>query len=160
MDATDEFFSWTSRRTVIGSCSRASSAPGLPRAQSDMADHLPQRGLDVRLVVSGRHCRLITFTQGGLDYVVVTVGSVRGRRDVPIRAVDEESLLVDASRSATSAEILIGIPIDPRTVNPVRCRERVLSSQLCQGGPIRQMLNVTGVHSVLVPVLAPANNAA
>ncbi|MFC0454068.1 hypothetical protein [Rhodococcus jostii] len=160
MDATDEFFSWTSRRTVIGAGHLASTASGLRRVHGDSAGDLPQRGLDVRLVVAGRHCRLITFTHGGDDYVVVVIGSVRGRRDVPIRAVDEESLLVDASRSATSAEILIGIPIDPRTASPERCRERMLASQLCHGGPIRQMLGVTGVHSVLVPVLAPANHAA
>jgi hypothetical protein len=160
MDATDEFFSWTSRRTVIGAGHLASTASERKRVHGDSADELPQRGLDVRLVVAGRHCRLITFTHGGDDYVVVVIGSVRGRRDVPIRAVDEESLLVDASRSETSAEILIGIPIDPRTASPERCRERMLASQLCQGGPIRQMLSVTGVHSVLVPVLAPANYAA
>lgn len=160
MNATDDFFSWTTRRAVIENGRQASATPDLPRTHSDTAGDLPQRDLNIGLVVSGRQCRLITATQGGVDYVVLTIGSVRGRRDVPIRMVDEESLLVDASRCAADAEILIGIPIDPRTANPEQCRQRMLSSQLCQGGPIRQMLSTTGVYSVLVPMTKPSNRAA
>ncbi|ROZ53031.1 hypothetical protein EEB12_29530 [Rhodococcus sp. WS1] len=111
-------------------------------------------------MIAGRHCRLITFTYDGDDFVVVIIGSVRGRHDVPVRAVDQESLLVDARRTSALAEILIGIPIDPTTVDPVRCRERMLASQLLRGGPIRQMVSVTEVYSVLVPVLAPVQRAA
>ncbi|WP_258537457.1 MULTISPECIES: hypothetical protein [unclassified Rhodococcus (in: high G+C Gram-positive bacteria)] len=160
MDATDDFFSWTSRRAVIGTAPRAATAPETVWAPDDVVDDSPKRGLDVRLVIAGRHCRLITFTYDGDDFVVVIIGSVRGRHDVPVRAVDQESLLVDARRTSALAEILIGIPIDPTTVDPVRCRERMLASQLLRGGPIRQMVSVTEVYSVLVPVLAPVQRAA
>ncbi|PBC36105.1 hypothetical protein CJ178_30765 [Rhodococcus sp. ACPA4] len=83
----------------------------------------------------------------------MAIGSVNGQHNVPVSVVDEESLLIEVSRRSTSSEILIAIPNALVGTNLEVHRERLLASQVCRGGPIRQMLIATGAHSVLVPMM-------
>ena len=62
---------------------------------------------------------------------------------MPVRAVDEEVLLTEGSHSLLLAEILITTPVGA-------AGGRVVDTQLCIGGPVRDMLTLSGVFSVIV----------
>lgn len=156
MNTLDEpFFSWTSRRVVVDG---AVCRPAQPGQSSDQGTI--EIVLDVAMTVGGHTARLLAFAESGDDYVALLVGAVAGGHDVPIRVVEEELLLITASRSTLPAEILVGIPALSAVVASANAPEKVLASQVCCGGPIRDMLDVAGVHSVIVELLAPAALAA
>gem|GEM_PF-4523554 len=62
---------------------------------------------------------------------------------MPVRAVDEEVLLTEGSHSLLLAEILITTPVGA-------AGGRVVDTQLCIGGPVRDMLMSCGVFSAIV----------
>lgn len=141
MDVMEEsFFGWNVRRVVLRAGRRS------PKDTVDVA--VPPPDLDMSLTIGSRRARLITFVDHGDDYVVLVVGDASGRHDVPVRAVDAETLLIRGSQSRQAVEILVVLPstlADDTTV-----AQRDLDGQLCAGGPIREMLAATGAMSVTV----------
>jgi hypothetical protein len=90
---------------------------------------------DTTLTVGARRARLITWVDGDGDYAALSVGDVSGAHDVPVRAVDEEVLLIEGSHSVLATETLITTPVGA-------AGRRVVDSQLCIGGPVRDMLTL------------------
>jgi hypothetical protein len=150
---SEPFFSWTSRRVVVACSLRSRSKMIDPRR--DCGDERTDVVLDVRIQLGVRGARLLGFCACETDYVALLVGDVVGARDVPIHVIDEEQLLIVGSRSTLPAEILVGIPADPCAVGASGRPGKILVRQVCMGGPIRDVLALSGVHSVIVDVLAP-----
>ncbi|MGW4331693.1 hypothetical protein ACWEK5_02570 [Rhodococcus koreensis] len=83
-----------------------------------------------------------------VDYLALIVGDVADGRDIAVRCVDEEALLIEGSRSEATPEILVGL----RTATGM-CQffgEKYIGSQLCLDGPVRSMIASVGVRSVVV----------
>ncbi|QDQ95228.1 hypothetical protein FND50_33715 [Rhodococcus sp. WB9] len=104
--------------------------------------------LDVSLTIGTRRARLIAWRDDDDDYVALAVGDVSGAQNVPVRAVEEELLLIEGSRSGLPAEILVAVP--HVTAGLAIGGRGVVDCQVRVGGPIRDMLTMTEVASVVV----------
>ncbi|MFD9665810.1 hypothetical protein ACFWAY_29995 [Rhodococcus sp. NPDC059968] len=136
------FFGWNSRRVVL---ERPCHATPEPQGAADAPDL--GIGLDVSLTIGARRARLITLVDHDADdYVALVIGDVPGGHDVPVRPVEEEMLLIEGSRSDLPAEILIAVPA--ATIGRAVSGRRTMDSQLCMGGPVRDIVLLTGAISV------------
>ncbi|WP_257015208.1 hypothetical protein [Rhodococcus sp. ACS1] len=88
------------------------------------------------------------------------LGETVGAHDVPVHIVDEEALIIEGSRSASAhtPQLLIGDPILGISGDPAS-RQGEVSRQICEGGPIRTLLALSGAQSVEVD-WSPASVAA
>ncbi|WP_128970200.1 hypothetical protein [Rhodococcus opacus] len=86
------------------------------------------------------------------------LGETVGAHDVSVHVVDEEALLIEGSRCAHTPQLLIGDSTLALTGNPAP-RLWEVSRQLCEGGPLRALLALSGARSVEVDWL-PASAAA
>jgi len=69
--------------------------------------HEKATALDRQLLVGNRSARLVTSADGMVTALIVGVSA--GAADVPVRLVDEETLLIRGAHSRCPAEILIGV---------------------------------------------------
>ncbi|GCE39596.1 hypothetical protein Rhow_003120 [Rhodococcus wratislaviensis] len=131
----EPFFSWTTRRIDLAGI-RDSEFAGLV--------------LDEPVPLGKNKARLIATRDddADVDYLALIVGDVADGRDIAVRGVDEEALLIEGSRSESTPEILVGM----RTAATMcdRFGERRIGSQLCLEGPVRSMIASVGVKSVVV----------
>lgn len=125
----EPFFSWTARRIDLAGI-----------RESEFVDLV----LDELVPLGASTARLIATRDEDtdVDYVALIVGEVTGEHDVAVRGVDEEAILIEGSRSASSPEILIGLRAAPAAGG--------CSSRICLDGPIRTMIASVGVRSVVV----------
>ena len=131
----EPFFSWTARRVELDELREVESVVLV---------------LDEVVPVGAGTARLIATRDEDtdIDYLALIVGDVAGGRDIAVRVVDEEALLIEGSRSESSPEILIGLRAAPSICG---CSDaRHVDSQLCLEGPIRTMIASIGVRSVVV----------
>lgn len=143
--AGEPFFSWTSRRVVLPRTltlinpSTDGCAPGRSRVS-----------IDVLLPLGAHQGRLLAYRAADCEteYVALMVGQIVGSEDIPVRVVDEESLLIEGSRSTLAAEILIGARAVGSGLGVRPLNQHDVDSQLCMGGPIRDMLGLSGAVSV------------
>ena len=131
----EPFFSWTARRVELD---------GLRESESAVLvlDELVPLGTGTARLVATRD------DDADVDYLALIVGDVAGGHDIVVRGVDEESLLIEGSRSESTPEILIGVRTTP-CICGCSC-ERHIDSQLCVDGPVRTMIAAVGVRSVVV----------
>ncbi|MDV6280280.1 hypothetical protein [Rhodococcus jostii] len=131
----EPFFSWTARRVELDELRESESAVLV---------------LDEVVPVGAGTARLIATRDEDtdIDYLALIVGDVADGHDIAVRGVDEEALLIEGSRTASSPEILIGL----RAAQSIcGCSDaRHVDSQLCLDGPIRTMIASIGVRSVVV----------
>ncbi|KAF0963775.1 hypothetical protein [Rhodococcus sp. T7] len=126
----EPFFSWTARRVEL----REAESTNLV--------------LDEPVPIGTGTARLIAARVDDVDYLALVIGDVADGRDIAVRVVDEEALLIQGSRSESTPEILIGL----RTAASM-CDcfgKRHIGSQLCLEGPVRSMIASVGVKSVVV----------
>nr|WP_257016090.1 hypothetical protein [Rhodococcus sp. ACS1] len=102
------------------------------------------------LTLGSRSGRLLAYHDADwdTDYVVLMIGQIIDAQDVPIRVVDEETLLLEGGRCTRAAEILIAASPIGAGLGARRVDRRIVDSQLCTGGPIRDMLGLSGAVSV------------
>ncbi|MFZ3394033.1 hypothetical protein TVH25_12305 [Rhodococcus sp. 7Tela_A2] len=135
------FFSWTARRVSLG---------------GELQEVRRGEHVDVSLPATSRPSHLVVYHDDEADYVALVVGDAAGNEDVPVHAVHEEQLLLEGGRSTAPVEILVGVP-DGRDLG---AQQRELDRQLCAGGPIRSMLECSGVRSVVVSWSGPSRTSA
>jgi len=125
----EPFFSWTARRVELDELRESESAVLV---------------LDERVPLGRNTARLIATRDEGadVDYLALIVGDVADGHDIAVRGVDEESILIEGSRSASSPEILIGLRAAPTFGG--------WSSRICLEGPLLAMIASVGVRSVVV----------
>ena len=141
---TDAPFSWTARRITLPDVHCAKL-----RHDHTMFDRLVARlRLDVRIRAGRRECRLLTFAADDVDYVALLVGTTYGGHDVPIRIVDAETILLEGARSAAGSEILLSVTSEDGPAASTPLRRDAVYTQLCNGGPIRDMLMLVDIDSV------------
>ncbi|RYF46479.1 MAG: hypothetical protein EOO27_39320, partial [Comamonadaceae bacterium] len=106
--------------------------------------------LDVSLTLGPRSGRLVAYHDADwdADYVVLMMGQIIDAQDVPVRVVDEETLLVEGGRCTRPAEILIAASPIGDGLGAQRVDQRIVDSQLCTGGPLRELLGLSGAVSV------------
>lgn len=146
------FFSWTARRvTLVQPRSAAAASAGPMRTLRGVVD-------DIRVLLgSGNSGRLISHrtTDCDMQYLVLVIGKVPGVQDVPIRVVDEEVLLVEGSRSTGAPEILVADPTNGASDSAGRRARAEVNRQLCCGGPLRELVTMSGAVSVDVEWCTP-----
>lgn len=143
---SEPFFSWNSRRVVLPrTLALIASAAGDGPPQDR-----PGVTLDVSLTLGPRSGRLLAYHDADwdTDYVVLMIGQIIDAQDVPLRVVDEEALLVEGGRCTRPAEILIAASPIGAGLGAQRVDRQIVDSQLCTGGPIRDMLGLSGAVSV------------
>ncbi|UZG57440.1 hypothetical protein [Rhodococcus opacus] len=130
----EPFFSWTARRVEFDEL----------RVESVVLV------LDEVVPVGAGTARLIATRDEDtdIDYLALIVGDVADGRDIAVRGVDEEALLIEGSRSEFTPEILIGLRAAPSICGCSTARH--IDSQLCLDGPVRTMIASVGVRSVVV----------
>ena len=69
--------------------------------------HKFANALDRPVLVGNRRARLVTSADGPVTALIV--GASAGAADVPVRLVEEETLLISGAHSRRPAEILIGV---------------------------------------------------
>lgn len=137
-------FSWTAHRFTLPDvhCARL-------RHDHTMFDRLvSQLRLDVRVRAGNRECRLLTFAAHDMDYVALLVGPTYGGHDVPIRLVEAETILLEGARSTAGSEILLCATSDDGPSSETQLRRDTVYTQLCNGGPVRDMLMLVDIVSV------------
>ena len=138
----EPFFSWTARRVEL----RESESTDL------VLDELVPLGTGTARLIAARD------EDDDIDYLALVVGDVADGRDVAVRVVEEETLLIEGGRSCASPEILIGLTATP---NICECSSaRHVESQLCVDGPIRTLIASVGVRSVVVDWYHPTSTVA
>jgi hypothetical protein len=148
MYTTDSaFFSWTARRVVLAANHRADTVDG------EFDDRRAARydvTLDITMTVGRNRGRLIAFRDATADvaYVVLILGHTNAARDVPVRIVDEDVLLIEGSRETHLPVILIGVQQTPAGEASLKAFRREVNRQLCVGGPIREVLQLSEAESV------------
>ncbi|WP_229580622.1 hypothetical protein [Rhodococcus rhodochrous] len=132
--SSEPFFSWTSRRIDLS-------------AAADARTVTPE--LDESLRCGSRKARLLAIrdSESETDYVALLVGDVSGHSDVTVREVDEERLLVEASRPSTEPEILLGVATAPE---PGRPGPHHVDREVFVDGPVRSLIIRSGARSVVV----------
>ena len=131
----EAFFSWTARRVVL--------AP--------LDAEVPDRCvLDVRMMLGDRDARLITRVDptDDLDYTALFVGRVAGTHDVPIRVVEDETLLLVGSHSSSPAEILVCAGDVPDLGGHLTASQ--VDRDLHRGGPVSELVRMSRAASVLL----------
>ncbi|MGW5151792.1 hypothetical protein [Rhodococcus koreensis] len=143
---SEPLFSWDSRRVVLP----RTLAPIADAASDSQRRDRTGVTLDVSLTIGQRSGRLLAYHDADWDaeYVVLMIGQILGEEDVPVRVVDEETLLVEGSRCTRLAEILIAASPIGAGLGTQRVDRRIVDTQLCTGGPIRDMLGLSGAVSV------------
>ncbi|MBS9372199.1 hypothetical protein GON09_001163 [Rhodococcus sp. B50] len=105
--------------------------------------------LDESLRCGSREARLLAIrdSESETDYVALLVGDVSGGSDVAVREVDEERLLVEASRPSTEPEILLGVAsvLEAGCLGP-----RHVDREVFVDGPVRSLILRSGARSVVV----------
>ncbi|MBJ8345453.1 hypothetical protein [Antrihabitans sp. YC2-6] len=147
MTRTDErYFSWTARQLMLGSDATLVTDPVHPSDTTTIH-------LDVHMTVGAREARLVTFAcldDEDDEWTALLVGDVSGASEVPVRTVEEERLLLAGARSTIPAEILVAVPPEEADMpSDTSCR-RIIHTQLCMGGPIRDVIGAAGAVSVVV----------
>jgi len=142
-------FSWTSRRVTLPVVERTDRLD--PRGDDDTAVDRSGMTLDRVLPDDIVHGRLMAYhdAEEEREYVALILGEVRDEEDVPVRAVDEECLLIAGAHSYRPAEILVSADDDALD-------DREIDRQLRGGGPLHALLTRTGARSVVVACLATA----
>ncbi|MGX7725111.1 hypothetical protein [Rhodococcus sp. 5G237] len=132
--SSEPFFSWTSRRIDLS-------------AAADARAVTPE--LDESLRCGSRKARLLAIrdSESETDYVALLVGDVSGHSDVTVREVDEERLLVEASRPSTEPEILLGVASAPEPGHP---GPHHVDREVFVDGPVRSLIIRSGARSVVV----------
>ena len=132
--SSEPFFSWTSRRIDLS-------------AAADARTMTPE--LDESLRCGSRKARLLAIrdSESETDYVALLVGDVSGHSDVTVREVDEERLLVEASRPSTEPEILLGVASAPEPGHP---GPHHVDREVFVDGPVRSLIIRSGARSVVV----------
>lgn len=132
--SSEPFFSWTSRRIDLS-------------AAEDARSMVPE--LDESLRCGSRKARLLAIhdEEGETEYVALLVGDVSGRSDVTVREVDEERLLVEASRPSTEPEILLGVASTPGAGH---LDAHHVDREVFVEGPVRSLIIRSGACSVVV----------
>ena len=131
----EPFFSWTARRVELDELREVESVVLV---------------LDEVVPMGAGTARLIATRDDDtdIDYLALIVGDVADGRDIAVRGVDEEALLIEGSRSEFTPEILIGLRAAPSICGCSTSRH--IDSQLCLDGPVRTMIASVGVRSVVV----------
>ncbi|MDV6241213.1 hypothetical protein [Rhodococcus opacus] len=131
----EPFFSWTARRVELDELREVESVVLV---------------LDEVVPMGAGTARLIATRDEGtdIDYLALILGDVSDGRDIAVRGVDEEALLIEGSRSEFTPEILIGLRATPSICGCSTARH--IDSQLCLDGPVRTMIASVGVRSVVV----------
>ncbi|MCQ4120907.1 hypothetical protein [Rhodococcus tibetensis] len=103
--------------------------------------------LDESIRLGDNDARLIAVRDAYTDmsYLALLVGNVTGSAPVTVRAVDEEALLIEGSRTVFP-EILIGVTESPSASGIGR---RNLGRRAAVEGSLRSTIDSIGVHSVI-----------
>jgi hypothetical protein len=103
--------------------------------------------LDQSIRLGDNDARLIAVRDEYTDtsYLALLVGNVTGSAPVTVRAVDEEALLIEGSRTMFP-EILIGVAESPSASDIGR---RDLECRTAVEGSLRSTIDSIGVHSVI-----------
>ncbi|PND51828.1 MULTISPECIES: hypothetical protein [Rhodococcus] len=146
------FFSWSARRVLLGTGLQATATQ---RPDGHLAIGVV---LDERVHLTGRSARLIAYQDcEETNYVAVVIGDVTGAEDVPLHLVDTEQILIRGHHSRLPAEILVGVGTAAGLGSPTAADVR---RQLCLGGPVHQMLALSGARSVVADWYARRYQAA
>ncbi|MEU2005680.1 hypothetical protein ACH47B_33250 [Rhodococcus sp. NPDC019627] len=102
--------------------------------------------LDQSIRLGDNDARLIVVRDEYTDtsYLALLVGNVTGSAPVTVRAVDEEALLIEGSRTMFP-EILIGVTESPSAY----IGRRYLECRTAVEGSLRSTIDSIGVHSVI-----------
>ncbi|MGW5110627.1 hypothetical protein [Nocardia sp. NPDC004123] len=144
--ATGAFFSWTARKIALPDL-RAIRNNKARKQFDELARYLH---LDVRIATGRRECRLLSCGEPhdeDVEYTALLIGDTYGSRDVPIRIVDSEILLLAAARSELRNEVLLSVT---RFGRPHSMTNSELATQLFNGGPIANLLALADIASVVV----------
>ncbi|MGW5152856.1 hypothetical protein [Rhodococcus koreensis] len=144
--AGEPFFSWTARRVTLPRTLVSVVSAGGDRAGEGYSGIT----LDVTVPLAARTGRLLAYRDADWDteLVVLMVGDVIGADDVPVRVVDEETILIEGQHSTQPAEILVAATIIRDGCGTRRLSRRDVDHQLCTGGPVRDAIALSGAVSV------------
>ncbi|MDV6247451.1 hypothetical protein [Rhodococcus opacus] len=144
--ASEPFFSWTARRVVLPRTLVSVASSGGDGAGKEH-DGIT---LDVTVPLGARTGRLLAYRDAdcGTELVVLMVGDVIGADDVPVRVVDEETVLIEGQHSTESAEILVAATMIRDGWGTRRLSRHNVDHQLCTGGPVRDAIALSGAVSV------------
>lgn len=144
--AGEPFFSWTARRVMLPrTLVSVAPAGGNPAGKGRSGITL-----DVTVPLGKLTGRLLAYrdTDWDTEIVVLMVGHVLGADDVPVRVVDEETILLEGERSIPPAEILVAATTIRDGWGTRRLARRDVDHQLCTGGPVRDAIALSGAVSV------------
>lgn len=137
---------------TAGFFDRAARRVILPRMPHTKGPDTAGLTIDRALESVPRPSRVVAYRDEDTDCVALVVGDATGADDVPVHAVPEEQLILEARRSHEPVEILVGVPDG----SDARVQQRELHRQLSDGGPLRSVLVYSGARSVVVRWWPPA----
>ena len=110
------------------------------------SEKTPLPGLHVSVDLPSGRASLESFTDLGHNYLVVAVGEVSGREDVPVHLLPADQVLIDAGSPRAEPRILIGLP---QTAEDEY--SRAIDGLHRQHSMIRAILRRLGCLSVVCP---------